>query len=77
MGHRTHVIVCLQRGARMESYFRRATLRRAPEVFQRHTRTMWVDTEHRASKDVVKGSYKKGLCGCLLWLHFLFWFLDA
>ena len=30
MGHRIHITVCLQRGVRMESYFRRVTLRRAP-----------------------------------------------
>ena len=59
----------------MEVDFRRTTLRRAPEVIQRCTRSLWVDTEHRASKDAVKGHHKRGLCvDVLFWLHVLFWF---
>ena len=76
MGHRTHVTVCMQRGARMELYFRRDTLRPAPEVIQRCTRSLWVDTEHRASKDTVKGHHKKRIkCGCFFWMFFFFPFL--
>ena len=65
----------------MEFYFRGATLRLAPEVFQRRTSTMyhipcgWTRST-RASKDAVKGHHKRGsvdaYCGCLSFL-----FLDG
>ena len=74
MGHRTHVTVSLQRRVRMESDFRRAILRHALEVIQRRTKSLWVNTEHKASKDVVKGHHKRGLCGCFI-LVALFFFL--
>ena len=45
----------------MEVDFRRETLRRAPEVIQRRTRSLWVDTKHQASKDTVKVHHKRGL----------------
>ena len=54
MGHRIHVTVYLQRRARMELDFRKITLRRALEVIQRYTRSLWVGTEHMAGKDAVK-----------------------
>ena len=59
----------------MEMDFRRATLRHAPEVIQRHTRSLWVDTEHKASKDAVKDHHKRGLCvdALLVALSFLVW----
>ena len=69
----------------MEMDFRRATLRRAPEVIQRCTRSLWVDTEHRASKDAVKGHHKRGLCvdvflvalSFLIWMHdYMFRYVD-
>ena len=46
--------------------FIRATLRRAPEVIQRHTCSLWTDTEHGTSIDAVEGHHKRGsICGCL------------
>ena len=55
--------------------FRRATLRRAPEVIQRRTRYLWVDTEQRASKNTVKGHHRKRIkCGCFFWMLFFFYF---
>ena len=62
----------------MEMDFRRATLRCAPEVIQRYTRFLWVDTEHRASKDADKNHHKRGFCErfILVALSFLIWMHD-
>ena len=62
----------------MEMDVRRAILRRAPEVIQRHTRSLWVDTEYRASKDAVKCHHNRGLCvdAFLVALSFLIWMHD-
>ena len=70
-GHRTHVTVCLQRGAKVESYFRRVTLRRAPEVFQRRTSTMYHVDRHGAQgqammqlKAITREDCVDAYCGC-------------
>ena len=60
MGHRTNVTVCLERDVRMKADFIMVTLKRAPKVIQRHTCSLWVDTEHGTSIDAVKGHHKRG-----------------
>ena len=77
MGHRLHVTVCLQRRARMESYFRRATLRCAPEVFQRCTSTMYHVGGHGAQEQArmqLKAITREGsvdaCCGCTFFSNF-------
>ena len=69
----------------MEINFIRTTLRHAPEVIQGRTRSLWVETEHRASKDAVKGHHKRGLCmdaflvafSFLIWMHnYMFRYVD-
>ena len=69
----------------MEVNFRRTTLRHAPEVIQRYTRFLWMDTEYKASKEAVKGHHKRGLCvddflvahSFLIWMHdYMFRYVD-
>ena len=62
----------------MEMDFRRATLRHAPEMIQRRTRSLWVDTEHRASKDAVKRPSQERIVWMLnlVALSFLVWMHD-
>ena len=58
----------------MELYFKGATLRRAPKVFQRCTSTMYHVGGHGASKDAVKGHHKRGYVWMLIVVVFLFFF---
>ena len=68
-----NVTVCLQRGAKMELYFRRATLRHVLEVFQRRTSTMYHVGGHGAQgqprmqlKAITREDSVDACCGCLL-----------
>jgi hypothetical protein len=61
----------------VELYFRGATLRCAPEVFQRHTSTMYHVGGHGAQgqarmqlKAITREECVDAFCGCLL---FFFW----
>ena len=68
-----YVTVCLQRGAKVELYFKGATLRRAPEVFQRRTSTIYHVGGHGAQGQAriqFKAITREDMCGCLLWLSF-------
>ena len=58
--------------------FKRETLRCVPEMIQRCTRSLRVDTEHQASKDAVKGHHKRELCvdAFLVALSLLIWMYD-
>ena len=71
------VTVCLQRGATEELYFKGASLRRAPEVFQRHKDHVPCGRTRstRASKDTVKGHHKKGICVDANWMFFFFFWM--
>ena len=68
-----YVAVCLQRGAKEELYFKGATLRRALEVFQRRTSTMYNVGGHGAQgqvriqlKAITREDSVDTCCGCLL-----------
>ena len=63
----------------MELDFKVATLRRAPEVFQRCTSTMYHVGGHGAQGQAMmqlKAITREDMYGCLLWL-FSFLFLDG
>ena len=63
----------------MEFYFEGATLKRAPEVFQRRTSTLYHVGGHGAQRQAriqLKAITREDMCGCLLWLS-SFLFLDG
>ena len=74
-GHRTHVIVLLTKrskgGVILQKGHSKACTRGVPETHKYHVPCGWTWST-RASKDAIKGHHKRGLCGCLLWMLFLF-----